>query len=65
MIVCAAGDTHGALDRLFADVLDFEAHADDFLIGIGPQTGVYSGTPRPFPGSRTNCASLRPPSCPS
>jgi len=25
MIVCAAGDSHGALDRLCADVLDFEA----------------------------------------
>jgi hypothetical protein len=25
MIVCAVGDIHGALDRLYADVLDFEA----------------------------------------
>ena len=25
MIVCAAGDIHGGLDRLYAEVLDFEA----------------------------------------
>lgn len=24
MIICAAGDIHGAVDRLYADVLDFE-----------------------------------------
>jgi len=25
MLICAAGDIHGAMDRLYRDVLDFEA----------------------------------------
>jgi hypothetical protein len=46
MIVCAAGDGHGALDRLYAEVIDFEAslgvrfewvlHVGDFGVWLDP-----------------------------
>src|SRR5215204_5075210 len=47
MILCASGDTHGALDRLYADVADFERslqvsfeallHVGDFGVWPDPQ----------------------------
>ncbi|MFV1960168.1 MAG: metallophosphoesterase, partial [Planctomycetota bacterium] len=47
MILCAAGDTHGALDRLYEDVLAFEAalgvrfewilHVGDFGVWPDPE----------------------------
>jgi len=38
MIICAAGDIHGAIDRLYDDVLDFETHlglAFDHILHVG------------------------------
>ncbi len=38
MLICAAGDIHGAMDRLYADVLDFEAHLGrrlDWVLHVG------------------------------
>jgi len=43
MIVCAAGDIHGALDRLYADVLDFEASLG---VRVNPYCQVFL-SPRP------------------
>lgn len=47
MLICAAGDIHGAIDRLYADVLDFEAalgvrfewvlHVGDFGVWPDPE----------------------------
>jgi len=54
MLICAAGDIHGALDRLYADVLDFEAslgvcfecvlHVGD--IGVWPDPSRIDGATR-------------------
>jgi len=38
MIICAAGDIHGAIDRLYEDVLDFETHLGavfDHVLHVG------------------------------
>lgn len=59
MIVCAAGDNHGAIDRLYADVLDFESslgvrfewvlHVGDF--GIWPDPSRIDGATRRHEGA--------------
>jgi len=59
MIVCAAGDIHGALDRLYADVLDFEVslgvrfewvlHVGDF--GVWPDPSRIDGATRKHDGA--------------
>jgi hypothetical protein len=59
MIVCAAGDSHGALNRLYADVLDFEAslgvrfewvlHVGDF--GAWPDPSRIDGATRRHEGA--------------
>jgi hypothetical protein len=59
MIVCAAGDSHGALDRLYADVLDFEAslgvrfewvlHVGDF--GVWPDPTRIDGATKRHEGA--------------
>jgi hypothetical protein len=59
MIVCGAGDIHGALDRLYADVLDFEAslgvrfewvlHVGDF--GVWPDPSRIDGATRKHDGA--------------
>lgn len=43
MLICAAGDIHGAMDRMYEDVLAFEAalewvlHVGDFGVWPDPQ----------------------------
>lgn len=59
MIICAAGDTHGLLDRLYGDVLAFEdslgvrfawvLHVGDF--GIWPDPGRIDGASRRHDGA--------------
>jgi predicted phosphohydrolase len=59
MIVCAAGDIHGALDRLYADVLDFEVslgvrfewvlHVGDF--GVWPDPTRIDGATKRHEGA--------------
>jgi predicted phosphodiesterase len=59
MLVCAAGDTHGALDRFYAEVLRFEAsicatfdwilHVGDF--GIWPDSDRVDGATRKHDGA--------------
>lgn len=59
MLVCAAGDIHGALDRLYSDVLDFEAslgvrfewvlHVGDF--GVWPEASRIDGATRKHDGA--------------
>jgi hypothetical protein len=45
MIICAAGDIHGALDRLFEDVLgvrfEWVLHVGDF--GVWPEANRIDG----------------------
>ena len=38
MLICAAGDIHGAMDRLYHDVLEFEASLGvrfDYVLHVG------------------------------
>ncbi len=48
MILCAAGDIHGALDRLYRDVLEFEQHLGvkfDWVLHVG-DFGVWPDADR-------------------
>ena len=75
MIVCAAGDIHGALDRLYAEVLDFEAslgvhfewvlHVGDFGAWPDPsRIDKYRQDKGPVLGARRLVRRSREP-CPS
>jgi hypothetical protein len=38
MLICAAGDIHGAMDRLYQDVIEFEAVLGvrfDYVLHVG------------------------------
>ena len=63
MIVCAAGDIHGAVDRLYGEVLDFEAALGvgfAWILHVG-DFGVWQAgpTPRAWLGRAADLAARR------
>ncbi len=48
MLICAVGDIHGAMDRMYADVLVFEQHLEcrfDWILHVG-DFGIWPDTER-------------------
>jgi hypothetical protein len=56
MYVCAAGDIHGAMNKLYDEVLDFEASLGirfDFVLHVG-DFGIWPDPTKIDKGTRCN-----------